>query len=511
MHFVTDAIQRHPTGAFLAFLALHGVVWTVLPALYFLNLPLDLIEGLLYGREWQLGYDKLPPLPWWMLEATYQLFGPDLFFYALSQLTVIAAFALVWVMARQLVGPVGALVAVLIIDGLHYFTFTAPKFNHDVIQLPFWALTGFAYWAALRHGRTVHWVLLGFGIGMALWAKYFVVVLAVPLALFALFDRDARKSLATPGPWIAIAVALVVMSPHLVWLVQNDFLPLAYADARAVQFKTPLDYLTKPSKFLLSQLAFLLPSLAIAAPYLRRDVTVPDRPAGSADAFDRRIVTLLAFGPALLVVLLSLQTGRDAVPLWGYPVWLFLGLWIVLNQRALERVTLWRIVVVWGVIFVCTALGFGLDYGYSQRFLPHYTAVMYPGDALGAEVSRRYRAMTGQPLAYVIGPMWEGGNVAHYAPERPRVLIDGKPQRAPWIDLGDLRARGAVVIWAGGNPAVKTQPYGAIAADAERQPDFMVPMHQGAGVRQIAWAVLRPRPVVAEGLGRAGTPATPAP
>jgi hypothetical protein len=112
-------------------------------------------------------------------------------------------------------------------------------------------------------------------------------------------------------------------------------------------------------------------------------------------------------------------------------------------------------------------------------------------------MSRRYRAMTGQPLAYVIGPMWEGGNVAHYAPERPRVLIDGKPQRTPWIDLGDLRARGAAVIWAGGNPAIKTQPYGAIAADAERQPDFMVPMHQGAGVRQIAWAVLRPRPVVA--------------
>ena len=83
----------------------------------------------------------------------------------------------------------------------------------------------------------MHWVLLGFGIGMALWAKYFVVVQAVPLVLFGLFDRDARKSLATPGPWLAIAVALVVMAPHLVWLVQNDFLPFTYADARAVQFK----------------------------------------------------------------------------------------------------------------------------------------------------------------------------------------------------------------------------------------------------------------------------------
>jgi hypothetical protein len=152
---ITDTIHQHPAEAFLAFLALHTVVWTVLPAVYFLNLPLDIIEGLLYGREWQLGYDKLPPLPWWLLEATYRLFGPDLFFYALSQASIVATFTLIWLMARQLVGPVGALVAILIIDGLHYYTFTAPKFNHDVVQLPFWALTGYAYWAALRHGKTV--------------------------------------------------------------------------------------------------------------------------------------------------------------------------------------------------------------------------------------------------------------------------------------------------------------------------------------------------------------------
>src|SRR4051812_16518660 len=185
MNQVTKAIHRHPTRFFVALLVIHAAVWTALPALFFINLPLDVVEGLLYGREWQWGYDKLPPLPWWMLEATHRLFGPDLFFYALSQATVVAAFTLIWIMARQLVGPphrllgpvfffyarpkppffppftligimprqlvgpVGALVAILIIDGLHFFPSPATKFNHDVIQLPFWAMTGFAYWAAM--------------------------------------------------------------------------------------------------------------------------------------------------------------------------------------------------------------------------------------------------------------------------------------------------------------------------------------------------------------------------
>src|SRR5215218_6137146 len=107
-------IERRPQAAFAVFLALHFLVWTALPALLYPNLPLDLIEALTYGREWQLGYDKLPPLPWWLVEIVYRLFGRDLFYYALAQLAVIAAFACVWAMARRLVGTVGALISLLI-------------------------------------------------------------------------------------------------------------------------------------------------------------------------------------------------------------------------------------------------------------------------------------------------------------------------------------------------------------------------------------------------------------
>ena len=81
------------------------MVWTALPAMLYPNLPLDLIEALTYGREWQLGYDKLPPLPWWMLEAVYRLFGPDAAYYALAQVAVIARLrASCGMIARPLVG-----------------------------------------------------------------------------------------------------------------------------------------------------------------------------------------------------------------------------------------------------------------------------------------------------------------------------------------------------------------------------------------------------------------------
>ena len=135
-----DRLDERPRAGFAAFAAVHAALWTALPSTLYPNLPLDLIEALTYGREWQLGYDKLPPLPWWLVEAVHRLLGFDAAYYALAQAAVVSAFAFVFATARPLVGAAGALIAVLIIDGLHYFGYTAVKFNHDVIQLPFWAL-----------------------------------------------------------------------------------------------------------------------------------------------------------------------------------------------------------------------------------------------------------------------------------------------------------------------------------------------------------------------------------
>jgi Dolichyl-phosphate-mannose-protein mannosyltransferase len=483
-------IERRPAAAFAVFAALHAAVWTALPSVLYQNLPLDLIEALTYGREWQLGYDKLPPLPWWVVEVVYRLFGSDVAFYALAEIVVLCAFALVFATARPLVGALGALVSVLVIDGLHYFNYTAPKFNHDVIQLPFWALAGFAFRAGLRHGRIVDWLLLGFALGMALWAKYFMVVLAAPLALFLLIDRDARRALATPGPWLAAVVALVVMAPHLVWLVRNDFLPFAYASARAVPSHGVFDHVVHPLVFAASQIATLIPALLIAAP-LRWPRPAPAD--AKVDAFDRRIVTLLAFGPAATLIALSLVSGRGLVAMWGYPLWLFLGLWIVMTLgAAIDRPRLARIVGVWAVVFLGLCAVFIADYTVMPRIKDRYRAAFFPGDRLAAEIAQRFRAATGAPLRYVVASMWVGGNVAQYSAERPRVLIDGSPRRAPWIDLADLEARGAAVVWVVGDRLSVPPEYRAVAPDARVGTPFTLPNRNGIGEVEVGWAILPP-------------------
>jgi 4-amino-4-deoxy-L-arabinose transferase-like glycosyltransferase len=483
-------IEERPWAGFLLFASAHAVIWTVLPFVLYPNLPLDIIEALTYGREWQLGYDKLPPLPWWLVEVAYRAFGSDIAYYALGQFTVLAAFAAVWAGMLRIATPAAAAASVLIIDGLHFFNFTAPKFNHDVIQLPFWALAGLSFHGALRTGHLGYWAALGVALGLAFWAKYFVVVLGLPLLLFLLIDPRARRCLATPGPYLAAAISLAIISPHLTWLYQNDWLPLHYAASRAKASNGLLDHFTHPALFAVAQLFWLLPTIIIALPLFRRPY---ERDATAADDYDRRILALLAFGPAITVIAGAALSGRGLITMWGYPLWLFLGPWTVVTVSSrIDRACLARVAGVWGTVTGSYALAFAVQYAVLPHLDHRYRAVLFPGDRLAREISARFHSQTGSPLVYVVGTMWLGGNISHYSADRPRTLIDGDPRRAPWIDLGDLAASGGVVVWTASDARTLPDTYAAVARNAVVQPPLTLPMRRGNGEVTVGWGIIPP-------------------
>jgi hypothetical protein len=143
-------------------------------------------------------------------------------------------------------------------------------------------------------------------------------------------------------------------------------------------------------------------------------------------------------------------------------------------------------------------LAFIADYAVMPRYDHRYRAVFYPGREIAAELTRRYRAVTGQPIVYVLGGMWDGGNVAHYAADHPRVLIDGEPARAPWINLADLRRRGALVIWTAGDLHAVPPKLRTIAVDAAVQAPFTLEDLRGGNSTTVGWAILQPQPSFAK-------------
>jgi hypothetical protein len=317
-----------------------------------------------------------------------------------------------------------------------------------------------------------------------------VLILGLPLGLYILIDRQARRSLATPGPYLAAVISLVIMAPHLIWLYDNHLLPLSYAAARAKAMNGFFDHFTRPAFFAFAQLFWLLPAIIISLPLFRRPY---ERDATTATDDDRRILALLTFGPAVTVIAASALSGRGLVTMWGYPLWLFLGPWVVVSVSSrVDRPCLARIAAVWATVTAIYVLTFITQYAVLPYYDHRYRAVLFPGDRLASEISTRFRAQTGTPLAYVVGSMWLGGNIGHYSPDHPRTLIDGDPRRAPWIDLQDLAFNGGAVVWTSDDPNALPDLYVPVAADAAVQPPFTVPMRRGNGEVTVGWAIIRP-------------------
>src|SRR5579885_3244707 len=108
-----DYARREPGRCLAAVLILHVVIWSVLPALLSHNLQLDLAEDLALGKEWQLGYWKHPPLPWWLADLAYRATGDIRAVYILGPLSAAVCMYLVWRLGREVVGAFQALLAVL--------------------------------------------------------------------------------------------------------------------------------------------------------------------------------------------------------------------------------------------------------------------------------------------------------------------------------------------------------------------------------------------------------------
>jgi hypothetical protein len=73
------------------------------------------------------------------------------------------------------------------------------------------------------------------------------------------------------------------------------------------------------------------------------------------------------------------------------------------------------------------------------------------------------------------------------------VLIDGLPRRSPWINLADLRAKGAVLLWEGSDLQHLPAPFAAIAPNAQIGVPLTLPARRfGTTVEHIGWAILPP-------------------
>src|SRR5262249_46931700 len=152
--------------------------------------------------------------PWLLADLAYRVVGRVEVVYLLGPLSAVVCLYAVWRLARRLTGPVEALVAVLALEGVHFYQFSVVEFAHDQMQLPFWALTGLFLYRALTDARARDWLIAGAMLALCFWSKYAAFALAGSVGLFLLIDPDARRAWRTPGPYLMALAFLLVIAPN---------------------------------------------------------------------------------------------------------------------------------------------------------------------------------------------------------------------------------------------------------------------------------------------------------
>ncbi len=512
---IVDLAQHRPNVVLAWLLGFHVAVWTLVPALLSANLQLDLIEGLALGREWQLGYWKHPPLPWWITDLAYRATGQINAVYILGPLAAVVCFYAVWLLAREVAGPVKALIAVAALEAIHYYNFSVVKFAHDQMQLPFWALTGLFFWRAIVRGRMLDWALAGLCLAGAFWSKYAAFALAATLGLILLIDPFARRAWRTPGPYVMTAVFAIAIAPNVWWLIDNDFMPFRYVDERAVTAARWYHYVLFPLRWTGGQILYLLPMVALLALlYLPRRQTAI-APPSDRTAFDRRYIGALALGPFAMTTVIAAVLGRQPIALWGYPLWSFAPLAILMFwPPALEAAQLRRFAGAALAALVAFPLAFAVAEIGEPLLRDRSKATQFPGRLLAETIARQWHDATGTPLAYVGGAIviardtgvprtinaagqFAANNVAVYSPDRPRVIVNGELRLSPWIDAADFDRRGGVLVWQPASPGPELpENIRRAFPRAALQPPLTLP-RQALGPRRgdvVHYAIVPPRP-----------------
>src|ERR1700712_1804357 len=257
----------------IGFAVAHAVLWTVI----LVNLKaaqdvhFDVAEAYAWGQKFLLGYGKPPPLSGWVAGAWFRVFPvTDWATYALAMVTLGCGLVICWLLALRVVDRRRAFLVVVMLALYPIFNFKGFKYNPDILQLVTLPLLMLAYLDAFEKRSVKSGIWLGLAGALALMTKYWVLTMIGAIGLAALLHPARLQFLRSPAPWVAIATLAVAMAPHLMWLVQVNFIPITYAGDsytitdRAQIHDLALGYLGH--SFALLLLPVVLGALALAWP-----------------------------------------------------------------------------------------------------------------------------------------------------------------------------------------------------------------------------------------------------
>ena len=408
------------------------------------------------ARILALGYVDHPPLHVWIAGLAARLFSSEA--PLLVRLPFIALFAgSTWLMYRltaRLFGTAAGLWATIAFS-------LAPVFslNDGTFVLPDGPAIFFLLATAIVVARilfdqrplpspTLRWLAAGLLIGLAMLSKFNAAFFPAAVFVYLLTVRDARRHLATLGPWLAAVVALIVLLPAIIWNLEHGLIGVSFQAGRIAASGLRLDYLAQQVG---GELLYLTPWLAVpfAISLGRALLTGPREPKAW-------LMALAAIGPIVAFTVVTLWS--HGLPHWTMPGWLFAipifgrdAAELAARRPAFARRYMAAVAVVFAVLFsafmVQTTRG---------GIVPEAIVAAHPGldptvdlvDWTDLKAALAERGLIG-PDTVVAAPSWTIAGKASYAlgAQVPVLCLCANPQQFAYrYDQTQFAGRDVIVI-----------------------------------------------------------------
>ena len=432
---------RNINNIFFIFALAHLIFWTLVPSLTNQNLPLDTIEALAWGSNFDWGFNKHPPMSAFFSEAFFQIFSSqDWAYYFLSQIFVIISFYYVFKFSKEFFNNnLLGLISVLLIEAIYFYNFTTPEFNVNICQLPFWSLTVYFSWKIYdsREVKFTDCFLIGLFAAIGFLSKYLFIYLLVSIDLLFIYLIFIKKDRKFDFKYlITLEVFLIALVPHLIWLNNNEFITITYGLARTgLEQSSLIDHIKFPLIFLLKQIGLLIPFLILVWLLVKKIKF-------KFDFKDKKLLFLLAINilPIILMFLTSVVTGSKIRTMWMTPFYLFFGTFFVYLFQAQINIKKLK-PFVFGFLFLF----------FLSPILYSYVSIVkndkrtdYPGKEIAAKTQYVWDQQFNSIINVVYGNEWNAGNLSYHLKSRP--IWKGFVEREKLDELKDYMCFDSICV-----------------------------------------------------------------
>ena len=330
----------------------------------------------------------------------------------LSQLFVVSTFFVIFKFSEDFFKDnTLSLLSLLLLEGIYFYNFTTPEFNVNVCQLPFWALTVHYSWKAIKEKNYINWLFFGIFATLGLLSKYLFLYLIMGIKVYFIYLITKRKKIEFVY-FIPLIVFIIMFSPHLIWLIENNYITLTYALHRTgLDEPNFINHLFNPIIFLSKQIGILLPFFIMF-------LFVFSKLKPKFNLRDKKLLFLISinFIPIFLMFLTSLFFGVKIRTMWMTPFYLFSGILLIyVFQHQINLKKLKHFILVFLILFIFSPVAY-LYVSVTQTD----KRTDYPGNEIAKSVQQKWDNNFKNTIKTVIGDEWHAGNLSYHLKSNPR-------------------------------------------------------------------------------------------